>query len=256
MMTFTLDLSWVYATLLLSLRLAPSFFLTPLLGPSPIPAPVKVVLTLGLSSFMVLAQAVPVRIPDSVWELIGQMASEALLGAALAYSVQAAFAALSFAGRTVDTQIGFSLAGLVNPMTRVSEALSGLLFELLAVAYLYAVNGHHMLLRALAFSVRSAPLGLPFAVPRPEMIIGQFATVFTLALALAAPLLVTLFVLDAGVAVMSRSLPQFNAFVIAMPVKVLVGLAVFAILIPRLGDFFERWLTSILDGWAKLVPLG
>jgi flagellar biosynthetic protein FliR len=250
---FAVDLSWLYATFLLSLRLSPVWFMTPLLGASYVPGVVKGLLSLGLASAVVSGFDLHVAVPANAWGLLRQAGSEVLIGALLGFGVQSAFGALAFAGRLLDTQMGFGLAGLISPMTRQRSALTGMVFELLAVAYVYAVNGHHMLLQAFVFLLDSLPLGKLAAANLASATIGQFGALFLLALALAAPLMVTLFVLDLGIALISRSMPQFNAFVIAMPVKVAVGVLLLALLLPRLGVFFERWLSSVLDYWGKLA---
>lgn len=251
-MYLDVDLTWLYASFLLTIRLSPVFFMTPLLGASHVPGVVKGLLSLGLAAAIVPAFGLEVALPGNAWRLLVQAGSELFIGALLGFGVHAAFGALSFAGRLVDTQMGFGLAGMVSPMTQQSSALTGLIFELLGVAYVYVVNGHHMLLQGFVFLLDSLPLGELASIGLAEAMVSQFGVLFALAVALAAPLLVFLFVLDVGIALVSRSMPQFNAFVIAMPVKVGAGLLLLALLLPRLGSFFERWLSSVLDYWARL----
>lgn len=249
-MHFSLDAGWLYATFLLSVRLAP-VLLSPVLGTANLPGPVRGLLGISLSGLLAYGMRLSLPLPANGWVLAGQAMTELFIGVLLGFGVQAAFGALSFAGRVLDTQIGFGLAGVISPMTRQSGSVIGLMFELLAVAYLYAVNGHHMLLHAMALLLESLPVGQAASLQLAEMAVAQFGVLFLLALALAAPLLIALFAIDVGVALISRSMPQFNAFIMAMPVKVGVGLAVLAVMLPRLGSFFERWLASVFDYLAK-----
>ena len=250
-MQLELDLGWLYATFLLSIRLSAVLFMTPVLGASNVPGVVKGLLSLSLASLIAQALQLQVALPGNGWVLAGQALTELFIGVLLGFGVQLVFGALSYAGRLLDTQIGFGMSSVISPMTRQSGAMLGLLFELLAVAYLYAVNGHHMLLQALIFLLEGLPVGQPVGLRLAEAAVMQFGALFVLALALAAPLMIALFAIDVGVALISRSMPQFNAFVMAMPVKVGAGLALLAILLPRLGGFFERWLSSMLDYLAK-----
>jgi len=250
-MSFPLDLTWLYASFLLSLRLAPVLLLTPVIGAANVPGVVRGLLGLSLAALMTYGLELRLVLPANGWVLAGQALTELFIGALLGFGVQCAFGALAFAGRLLDTQIGFGLSGVINPLTRRSGAAMGLAFELLAVAYVYAVNGHHMLLQAVVFLLEALPVGEPVSLVLAERAVGQFGVLFALALSLAAPLLIALFAIDVGVALISRSMPQFNAFVMAMPVKVGVGLAVLAVILPRLGGFFERWFASILDYLAS-----
>ncbi|POZ60864.1 flagellar biosynthetic protein FliR [Chromobacterium alticapitis] len=250
-MRVSLEMGWLYATFLLSVRLAPVLLLSPVLGTASLPGPVRGLLGVALAALLSHAMRLDVPPPANGWLLTGHALTELFIGALLGFGVQAAFGALAFAGRLLDTQIGFGLAGVINPMTRQSGSVLGLMFELLAVAYLYAVNGHHMLVQAIALLLESLPIGQAASLQLAAMAVAQFGVLFLLALSLAAPLLIALFAIDVGVALISRSMPQFNAFVMAMPVKVGVGLAVLAVLLPRLGVFFEHWLATIFDYLAK-----
>ncbi|MBA4707086.1 flagellar biosynthetic protein FliR [Aquitalea aquatica] len=246
-MRFPLDIGWLYAVFLLSVRLAPVLMLTPVIATANVPGVVRGLLGLSLAALMAYGLEIQLMVPTNGWVLAGQALTELFIGALLGFGVQSAFGALAFAGRLLDTQIGFGLSSVINPMTKQSSSTIGLSFEVLAVAYVYAVSGHHMLLQVMGFLLESLPVGQPVSLMLAERAVGQFGVVFLLALSLAAPLLISLFAIDVGVALMSRSMPQFNAFVMAMPVKVSVGLALLVVMLPRLGSFFERWLASILD---------
>ncbi|MDF0606914.1 flagellar biosynthetic protein FliR [Neisseriaceae bacterium TC5R-5] len=248
-----MELSWLYATFLLSIRLTPVFFMTPLLALSGVPGVVKALLALALSACMVSASAPLLPLPDSLWRLFAQVMSELIVGGLLGFGVQALFACLALAGRMIDTQMGFGLAGVIDPMTRQSAALSGMVLELLALAYLYALNAHHLLLQTFAELLQWWPLGQSLSWQGLRFAVAQFGVVFSLGVTLAAPVMLALFVLDVGIALMSRSMPQFNAFILSMPVKVLTGLLLLIALLPNLSAFFARWLQALLHYWAQLA---
>lgn len=132
---------------LLSLRLAPVLFLTPLLGVGVVPGAVKSLLVIGLSGLMAGQVSPWIPVPAGMVMVVLQAGSALLSGCLLAYGIQVAFAALSLAGRVMDTQMGFGLAGVLNPLVRQSTALSSWLLTLLAVAYLHATGGQYVLLR-------------------------------------------------------------------------------------------------------------
>ena len=252
-MSAFVDLSGLYAAFLLSIRMSPVFFMTPMLGSTAIPGVVKGVLSIALSAMMVAVLDLHVMLPGNGLTLFFQASKELFMGLLLGFGVQVAFGSLSFAGRLLDTQIGFGLAGVINPMTHQNSALTGLIFELLGVAYLYAINGHYMLLLAFRSLLEDSPLGLPVDSDIAMTAVHQFGVLFVLGVSLAAPLMLTLFLMDVGIAIISRSMPQFNAFVMAMPVKVVAGVSLLALGLPLFGVFFERWLRSMLDYWTKFT---
>src|SRR6185503_20828524 len=54
-MTLTIDIGWLAAVLLASIRVAAALALTPVLGPTSMPAPVRIVIVLAFSTFIVSA---------------------------------------------------------------------------------------------------------------------------------------------------------------------------------------------------------
>ena len=54
-MTLRIDMAWLVGTLLLATRVAAATMLTPVFGPTQIPAPVRVTIELALSAFLIFA---------------------------------------------------------------------------------------------------------------------------------------------------------------------------------------------------------
>lgn len=248
-----IETGWLYATMLLSLRLGPVMFMTPIMGTSYVPGVVKGLLSLALSALMVQAMGWSSQMPATAMGMLVPAMAELVTGLLLAYGVQTAFGALSFAGRLMDTQMGLGLASLIDPLSRQSSALFGVILDLLAVAYVFAIDGHHMLLQGLAYSVEKLPLGQTLHGLSIEMVSAQFGMVFSLGLMLLAPVLVTLFFVEIGIALMARSMPQFNAFLVSIPAKIGIGLLLLATMLPMFGGALERWFTSILRFWDLVL---
>lgn len=248
-----INLEWLYATILLSLRLGPVMFMTPVMGTSYAPGVVKALLALGLSSLVVLGMGWSITIPSTVWGLMLPALAELMTGMLLAYGVQTAFGALSFAGRLLDTQMGLGMAGMIDPMSKQSSALFGVVLNLLAVAYVFAIDGHHMLLRGLVYSVEKLPLGSVWRDLTVATVSAQFGVVFSLGLAFLAPILMVLFFMEIGIALMARSMPQLNAFLVSIPAKIGIGLILLVALLPMSHGAFERWFASILYFWDGVL---
>ena len=86
-MTLTIDMAWLIGTLLLAARVAAATMLTPIFGPAQIPGPVRVMIALALSAFLILAvPAVPTPPIDSATDLAVATLGELLLGASLAFA--------------------------------------------------------------------------------------------------------------------------------------------------------------------------
>lgn len=249
----------VIATLLLSVRLAPLFVMTPLLQAFGVPALVRVLLVLGLAAAFVFGM--PQSQVDA-WHAadVSTLATAALkelaLGAVLALAVLAAFAAISTAGRLIDVQAGFGMGQVFDPVTRRDVPLVTSAFEKLSVIVFFSVNGHHALLRGIAFSLDRFPLGASWPVRATYPAVAQHvAAMFGLAFSLAAPVVVCLMLVDLAMGVIARNLPQINMFVIGLPVKMIVAVAALAVWMGGMGEAMNRAYASIYRTWDSVLSV-
>jgi flagellar biosynthetic protein FliR len=123
----------------------------------------------------------------------------------------------------------------------------------LGVVVFFALDAHHALLRGLAFSVRQIPPGSWPHSLAAGAVVRQFGAVFTLSLALVAPVFSVLLLLEGGLAVISRMLPQMNVFFVGMPLKILLGLGLLAISAPMLAPVMGRTYASIFEYWTGVL---
>jgi flagellar biosynthetic protein FliR len=253
-MSLRIDAAWLALVLLVSLRVAPLFFLAPVFGSAPAPNLFRALLILALSAGIVAASGVTLAAPPaSAAQLLAYGASEIVVGAALAFGLAAAFAAFLFAGRLMDFQLGFGIANLIDPVTRTQAPLIGTGLNMLAVVVFFAVDGHHLLIRALAFSLEHFPPGRFVGELNFGAVVAQFGAMFTLGLALAPPVLFAVLLLDLAFAVASRSMPQMNVFIIAIPFKIVLGLVVLAASLRFAGATMMKVYESVFRYWDALL---
>jgi flagellar biosynthesis protein FliR len=72
---------------------------------------------------------------------------------------------------------------------------------------------------------------------RPLLAAGSM---FSIGLALAAPVAIALLMTDLAIAVTSRNMPQLNVFVLAVPIKVFVGFLVLMFAVRGWSPLLER----------------
>ena len=246
----------LYTFFLLSLRIAVVLGMSPVLYAMPVPARIRALLVLGLSAAMAvgLAPTQPVAgEPMAFGPLLAAAFSELALGVTLAAGILVAFGAVAVAGNLLDVQIGFGMAQVFDPTNNRSMPLLVSVFNMAAVLTFFLVNGHHALLRGLAFSVEVFPVGRPWAM---EVAIGpvlkQVGGLFGLGFALAAPVAFCLLLVEAALGAVSRNLPQINMFALSIPLKIVVGLAALSWWSAGMGGVMDRAYRSIYDTWTDV----
>ncbi len=251
-MTLSIDMAWLVGTLLLAARIGAATVLTPVFGPVQIPGPVRVLISLALAAFLILA--VPAARPpiESAAGLAVATVGELLLGASLAFGFLVAYAATQLAGRVLDIQLGYGAAAVLNPTTQTAAPLIGTVLGMAGVAVFLALDGHHVLLRALALSVERYPPGaLALDLDFSEHLRFSGA-MFTFGLALAAPVMLSLLLADIALAVMARSMPALNIFVLSFSVKIVLGLIGLAVSVKFAGGVLTTLFESTWRFWETV----
>ncbi|WP_426990881.1 flagellar biosynthetic protein FliR [Cupriavidus sp. 30B13] len=238
----------------MSIRIGMVFAMTPILTGMPMPASVRIMLVLGLA--VALGGVLPnttLRGAVDASDLLRAVGIEFSIGVVLALGVTLAFATFSVAGRILDIQIGFGIGQLFDPATRQNLPILTGAFSQLGLLCFFAVNGHHTVLRALAYSFEQFPMGEPWPLSESlPVVLRHAAGVFALGFSLVAPVVTCLLLVELGLGVVARNLPQMNMFVMGMPVKVIVGLSALAAWIGGAGDVVSRIFTSVFRGWEAL----
>jgi flagellar biosynthesis protein FliR len=217
---------------------------------------VRVMVALALAAFLVLSlPAAPTGITTPTGLAVATL-GELIVGASLAFGFLVAYAATQIAGRVLDIQLGYGAASVLNPTTQVPAPLLGTVLGMAGVAVFLALDGHHVLIRALALSVAHYPPGT-LAL---DLDVGEHlkfsGAMFTFGLALAAPVMLTLLLADIVLAVMSRSLPQLNVFILSFSVKIVLGLIGLAVSVKFAGAVLTTLFESTWRFWETVVGSG
>jgi len=251
--TLTIDMAWLVGTLLLSVRVAAATMLTPVFGPAQIPGPVRVLIALAFAGFLVLAlpmaEADVATLPDLAVATLGEL----VIGASLAFGFMVAYAAVQLAGRVLDVQLGYGAASVLSPTTQTPAPLLGTVLGMGAVALFLSLDGHHVLIRALALSVEHYPPGRLASDLDIAEHLRFSGAMFTFGLALAAPVMLTLLLADIALAVMSRSMPQLNVFVLSFSVKIVLGLVGLMVSVKFAGAILTELFETTWRFWETVV---
>lgn len=249
-MTLTLQVAWILAISLVALRFGTVLVLAPVLGTLNVPARIRVLFIIGLSALLVAGLRIdPATLPLTVPSLVLAALSELVIGVLLAFGLFTAFAVFLLAGRIMDIQLGFGVATLIDPTNRTQAPMLGTILNLTAVALFFAIDGHHMLIRGLAFSLEQVPPGTLVTSLDPAAVVAQFGGMFIYSVAVAAPVLFTILLIDVVLAVLARTMPQMNVFIVSLPLKIFVGLLVLTISVRYMAPLAARVFERLFEYW-------
>jgi flagellar biosynthesis protein FliR len=243
-MEILINTQMLVALILLSIRIMPLFILTPLLTTAGVPTNVLILWVLGLSVVMLSGLKIEVSsIPTTISGFIMAGTSELLIGMLFAFGLFTLFGAFHFGGRILDVQMGFGVATLIDPATSNQAPLIGTFLNMLAVVVFVTAGGINLLLEGIAFSIEHFPIGQGFVDINLSAIVAQFGSMFIYSVMVVAPAMVAILLLDVGLGVMARTMPQVNVFIVSLPLKIFLGLFMMMIAIhyltPVMFNMFE-----------------
>lgn len=241
-------LLWSQAMLLVSIRLTVGLAMTPVFGGFGIPVLARLAIVVSLSLLSV-GSAVSLPAPMGPSDMALAAGREFIIGLAMATGVQAAFAAMSAAGRLMDVQMGFSVGAILDPVSKGHSAVMAGSLNMLAVVVFFVSDAHAVLLSTVCRSFQHVPVWSSLLDRGFEHLLTSGAFMFSMGLAMASPVVAALLLTDLVIAVVSRNLPQMNLLFLSIPLKILLGLAVLLVSLKVLGGVMLKMLAFPSEGF-------
>jgi flagellar biosynthetic protein FliR len=118
------------------------------------------------------------------------------------------------------------------------------------------MNGHLLLLGTLAESFYGIPPGL--VAPQAGFgtaILPTLQNLFLLAFRIALPAVGVLIVVEIGLGLLARLVPNLNVFFVGAPAKILLGLTTVVVLLPAFSLVVGRVVMEASASMERLLPL-
>lgn len=217
----------IFAFLLIFMRFGVALMIMPGIGDSFVSPTVRLLFALAISFVLtpVLAPHLP-AIPANTVVFVTLLVTEAFIGIFIGTVMRLLVSALDTAGTVVSIQAGLSNATLFNPTTETQASIVSAVYSSLGVTLILVADVHHHMLAAVVDSYQLFPASGAF----PDMgsvseVISKTVTVaFKIGVQLAIPFLVVGTLVQVGLGMLGRLMPQLQVFFIAMPLQILLSL--------------------------------
>lgn len=164
----------------------------------------------------------------------------AAIGLVMGFLVAIPFWIFEAVGFVVDNQRGASLGATINPATGNDSSPLGILFNQAFMVFFLVGGGFMLMLTMLYDSFRLwdlwdwAPTLRRESVP---LMLDQLGRFLRLTLLFAAPAIISMFLAEVGLALVSRFAPQLQVFFLAMPIKSALALLVMVLYMSTLFEY-------------------
>ncbi len=140
---------------------------------------------------------------------------------------------MTLLGQIISLQMGLGMAMMNDPVNGVSIAILGRMFLLFSTLLFLALDGHLLVIDILVQSFTSWPVGSCLALSSVKQTLTLFGWMFSSALAIALPAIVSMLLANISFGVMNRAAPSLNVYALGFPMTMLLGL--FSVLISVSG---------------------
>ncbi|MBO9515987.1 MAG: flagellar biosynthetic protein FliR [Variovorax sp.] len=245
---------WLVAFLWPFVRMLALVSTAPVLGESVVPRQVRIAFAGALAILLAPTLGpmpdVPVVSAGGVWIIIQQV----LIGVAMGFTMKIVFAAVLAAGEYIGLQMGLSFASFFDPMNGGATMVVARLLNMLAMLIFIAVDGHLMMIAALAESFQALPISASPLHGNGWMVIAASgAQIFSSGLMLALPLVTALLTLNLAMGILNRASPQFSIFAVGFPLTLLAGIWMLQLLMPHLGAVLQPRFDAGIEAMVQLV---
>ncbi len=223
------------AFLLVLVRTASMLMVAPAFGAKPIPMQVRVGLAAFLAMLLTPLQEVDGPLLTDAVSIALLVSKEVLVGLLMGFAGTLVFSAVHMATQLMGVQIGYSFSNTVDPMAGQSTGFLDTFYNMLAMVLFLGLGGHHALILALANSYQVVPIGgfAPSGAMAQSLVLLA-AAAFGVAIKLAMPIVGTMLLTDCAMALVVRSIPQMNIFMVGLPIKMVLGIVMMIALIPMM----------------------
>lgn len=237
-------------------RVAGLMLSAPLFGSAKIPRRVKlllaIVLAYGLSGGVVRPPW-----PATAWMLALGVGGELIFGLAMGMALSFTFIAVNWAGEIIGQQMGMNLGEVFDPQFGKQASLVGDLYFMLALAVFLLCNGHHAMLKGIRTSLEVLPLlsvGMSQGVL--DLLLDLLKAATLLAMQMAAPMLLTMLVVDLALGFIGKTMPQINVMSAGISMKTAIGIGVLlaglTITSDTIRESFVDSMESVRAAWQGM----
>ena len=163
---------------------------------------------------------------ETIWQFAAIILEEAAVGVIIGFMANICINILSFAGRIIDTEIGFAMATQFDPTTRDQVSITGTLYMYFVMFLLLVTNMYQYVVRAIIDSYELIPVnGVQISISRLlELMLKYAADCFIIGFRIVLPFFTVMLLLNVILGILAKIAPQMNMFVVGMQLKVLTGL--------------------------------
>ncbi|GHU84998.1 flagellar biosynthetic protein FliR [Clostridia bacterium] len=241
--------------LLILARMIGFVFMNPFFGKNNVPSPIKVGIAGALSFTVFFNYGVTENLANDAVMFGIMFCLEFFWGFLLSFVIDLILSAIIFGGELFDMQMGLSMSKFYDPSSGTELPTTGALIRVLFMLTFFLTNSHVHLIDIMVKSYQALPIGRWPSRDAFSYVLQLNKDVLTMGLKMAMPMIAAVLIMDIGIGVLMRTMPQLNVFVLNIYIKFMVGFLLLLKLSPSFIDFSHMLADKMFWGMENLLAL-
>lgn len=248
--------TWIVSLLWPLTRVLGVIATAPIFSHNTIPNRIK--LGIGIVFTLIIMPTLPPLPQFEIFSFQGLLilVQQLVIGLAIGFSIRLVFSAVDLAGQLIGMSMGLGFASFYDPQSQGQSTAVNQFLVLLTMLIFLSLDGHLMIVTAMANSFISMPIAIGGSGIDPMKIAMWGETIFSIGLLLALPVVAALLITNMALGILTKTAPQLNLFGIGFPVTLSVGFVVLALALPGMLKPIENFLEQGVSNMHQVaVPV-
>lgn len=241
MLSLSFPIEQAFRFFLILVRVASLLFVIPFFESRNVPVLIKAGLAVSVAWLLMplVHGPVPALNASPLAFALG-IVSEIAIGLLIGLMIQLIFVGIQLAGQTAGFQMGFAIANVVDPASSMQIPVLSQFLNLFTLMIFLGLNIHYYFIKALVDGFQLIPFwGARFDGNVFQLLSQMVANSFIIAVKIGAPVMVALLLTSVALGIVARTVPQMQIFIVAMPVKIILGLLFLGFSLPFCANFLK-----------------
>lgn len=223
----------------------------PLISKYPIPPQIKIwfMATITFIIFPIVMAKSGFQVPTNMPALTLILLKEFIVGYIIGFVANVVFVGVELAADLVSMQMGLTAAQAMDPTTGDTSPVFGQAYTILASFVFIGMNAFQWVFTAVYKSFQIIPPGYQIVITGnlAQNVIYITSQMFIIGLSVALPIFSVLLITDFLLGFVAKMMPKMNIFMVALPVKIYLGLLLFIMLLQPLYSQLQILLAKYLS---------
>ncbi|MEM7168391.1 MAG: flagellar biosynthetic protein FliR [Planctomycetota bacterium] len=191
------------------------------------------------------------------WLSILAVGGEFAIGWIIGWAASVMIWAAQLAGHLVGQEIGMSIGEVFDPISQTQSSALSQLFFTFALLLFVILGGHHLVVMSVSQSFEAAPIGtFPIGAGTGKFLAQELGSdLWVMGVKTALPTMFALIFVTVAMAILARTVPEMNIFMIGFTLRIIFGLLALIVVLPFVADLFQSFLVNTQLNLERLLEM-